>query len=316
MRTEWPTAAEAVAEDLPGPAGLRLAESPRVSADGRTLWFVDISDRRLWRAPIARLHDRAAYVSRELPAEPGFVAPDPAAPESPLVGFPDGLFRVDWATGERELVCAVPPAEAPVRINDGAVAPDGSVWFGTMNLGAEDAPAGTLFRVAAGDGAAGAGAAAGADAGMGAGAEAVAQALDGPAACWNGIGWSPDGAVAYATDTLGGEIRSYTAQGEPLGRIPVPGAGAEALPDGLLVDRSGALWSAIWGGSVVLRLRPESAHAVRCVGAIRVAGARPTALAELPDGGLVITRAADAAGSGALAHVPVAAVARLREAEE
>lgn len=288
MRAVWPAGAEAAASDLAGPRGLQLPESPRVSADGRTLWFVDITAQQLWRVPIARLHDRAAYESRELPGEPGFVAPDAHADGVVTVGLPDGLYRFDWVSGEAQLACALPAAEVPVRINDGAVAADGAVWFGTMNLRAEDPPAGVLYRAAGGE----------------------VDALDAPVGCWNGIGWRPDGGETYVTDTLGGEIRCYSAHGEPLGRFPVPGADGSVLPDGLLVDDSGALWSAMWGGGAVLRLRDG-----RAVGAIRVPGARPSALAELPDGGLVITRAADDAGDGALAVVSAVDVARVRAAE-
>lgn len=265
---------------------LELGESPRVSPDGHTLWFIDIAAKLLWRVPVARLHDRDAYESRELPLAPGFV--QPVAAEAALLGLSDGLYRYDWAAGTAERVWELPDPGVPVRLNDGAVAPDGAVWFGTMNLGEGDPDAGLLFRYADGE----------------------AAVIDGPVACWNGIGWSPDGSETYATDTLGLEIRRYSADGAARAGVAVPGAARVGLPDGLLVDASGAVWSAIWDGGEVLRLRDGVP-----VGTVRVPGARPTAIAELPDGGLVITRAADADGPGRLAGLPAGDVAGLSEAE-
>lgn len=259
-----------------------LAESPRVSPDGERLWFIDIEAARVWRVPVDMLGDAAAYECVELPQLPGFVIPETG--ERALVGLADGLYRLEWFSGSLELVWSLPESAQRVRVNDGALAPDGAVWFGTMNLGAGDPAAGMLYRYAEGQG----------------------RAIDGPIACWNGIVFLAGGTEVLATDTIGREIRRYASHGEYVGAVGVPGAGLVGLPDGLTARADGTLLSAIWDAGEVLVLRGWEV-----VGAVRVPGARPTATSELPDGSVVVTLAADEAGTGGLALLSAAVAAPL-----
>jgi len=139
---------------------------------------------------------------------------------------PDGTFR--WL--HREPV----PGR---RGNDAAVAPDGSLWAGTMRYD-EAAGGGTLTRLT--------------------GAGDVRTVLP-DATVSNGTGWSPDGRLMYYADTPTRrvDVFDYDAEGvrnrRPLVEIE-EGAG---LPDGLTVDADGCVWVALWNGGAVRRYTPD-----------------------------------------------------------
>lgn len=123
------------------------------------------------------------------------------------------------------------------RANDAAVAPDGSLWAGTMRY--DEAPGGgTLSRVT-GDG-------------------TVEVILD-DVAVSNGTGWSPDGRLMYYIDspTRRVDVFDFTDDGRAVNRRPFveieDGAG---FPDGLAVDAEGCVWVALWEGASVRRYTP------------------------------------------------------------
>jgi sugar lactone lactonase YvrE len=129
---------------------------------------------------------------------------------------------------------------APVagrRANDAAVAPDGSLWAGTMRYD-EAAGGGSLSRLT-GDGA----------------VEVVLSDV----AVSNGTGWSPDGRSMYYVDspTRRVDVFDFTDDGRAVNRRPFvsveDGAG---FPDGLTVDADGCVWVALWDGSAVRRYTP------------------------------------------------------------
>ncbi|MFE9770591.1 SMP-30/gluconolactonase/LRE family protein [Streptomyces sp. NPDC005931] len=140
---------------------------------------------------------------------------------------PDGTFR--WL--HRDPV----PGR---RANDAAVAPDGSLWAGTMRY--DEAPGGgTLSRVT-GDG-------------------TVEVALD-DVAVSNGTGWSPDGRLMYYADTptrrvdvLDHDPDSGRVTGRRTFAVVEDDAG---FPDGLTVDADGCVWVALWEGGALRRYTP------------------------------------------------------------
>jgi D-xylonolactonase len=77
----------------------------------------------------------------------------------------------------------------------------------------------------------------------------------------NGIGFSPDGATMYFTDTIARMVYAYdydVASGDARNRrifVRVPST--EGLPDGLAVDAEGFVWSAQWYGGCVVRYDPD-----------------------------------------------------------
>ncbi|MFI1001332.1 SMP-30/gluconolactonase/LRE family protein [Streptomyces galbus] len=143
---------------------------------------------------------------------------------------PDGTFR--WLHHE-----PVPGR----RANDAAVAPDGSLWAGTMRY--DEAPGGGSLSRFTGDG-------------------SVETVLD-DVAVSNGTGWSPDGRLMYYIDspTRRVDVFTYDADADGGGRVrdrrPLveieEGAG---FPDGLTVDAEGCVWVALWDGGAVRRYTP------------------------------------------------------------
>ncbi len=77
----------------------------------------------------------------------------------------------------------------------------------------------------------------------------------------NGLAFSPDGSLLYATDSAARRIYRYEydlENGTVSNRhtlIEVPAE--EGLPDGLRVDTEGYLWSAQWYGSCIVRYDPD-----------------------------------------------------------
>ncbi len=95
--------------------------------------------------------------------------------------------------------------------------------------------------------------------------------------CPNGIGWSPDGTVMYATDSALRTIwrYEYSPQSGTLGERSVFARFDNGVPDGLAVDADGYVWSALWDGWSVVRLNPQGAVETT----LRMPVQRPTSLA-------------------------------------
>ncbi|CAL9436098.1 SMP-30/gluconolactonase/LRE family protein [Streptomyces sp. enrichment culture] len=139
---------------------------------------------------------------------------------------PGGSFR--WL--HRDVV-------AGRRGNDAAVAPDGSLWAGTMRY--DEAPGGGTLSRFTGDGA----------------AETVLDSV----AVSNGTGWSPDGRLMYYIDSPTRRIDVFDfAEGRASGRRPLVEIEEDAgFPDGLTVDADGCVWVALWDGGAVRRYTPD-----------------------------------------------------------
>ncbi len=141
------------------------------------------------------------------------------------------------------------------RGNDAAVAPDGSLWAGTMRYD-ETAGGGTLTRIAP---------------------DGTATLIFGSVTVSNGIGWSPDASRVHYVDSPTRRIDVCDYDGRlPYGRRPFveieQGAG---FPDGLTVDAEGCVWVALWDGAQIRRYTPQG----RLDRTLRLPVARPTACA-------------------------------------
>jgi sugar lactone lactonase YvrE len=123
------------------------------------------------------------------------------------------------------------------RFNDGAVDPDGRFWAGTMT---PEGSSSCLYRLDPGG---------------------VAERMESGIAISNGIGWSPDGSVCYFTDSPRKVIYAYDfdpVQGNLLNRrVWVSTPDNQGVPDGLVVDQDGCIWSARWDGWKVNRYDPD-----------------------------------------------------------
>ncbi|MEU9589494.1 SMP-30/gluconolactonase/LRE family protein [Streptomyces sp. NPDC048193] len=209
-----------------------LGEGPTWDADaGRLLW-VDILGCRV------HTYDPVSGRRTVRTTEQHVGAAKPRAGGGLVLNLRDGVGVVDPDGTFRLLHHDPAPGR---RANDAAVAPDGSLWAGTMRY--DEAPGGgTLSRVT-GDG-------------------TVTTVLD-DVAVSNGTGWSPDGRLMYYIDSPTRRIDVFThdaARGRVADRRPFvtveEGAG---FPDGLTVDAEGGVWVALWGGSAVRRYTPDGA---------------------------------------------------------
>lgn len=77
----------------------------------------------------------------------------------------------------------------------------------------------------------------------------------------NGMGWSPDLATFYYTDSATKQISAfdYDAERHTVSnrRVFVQLGDDLGVPDGMTVDAEGFVWSANWGGGCVIRFDPD-----------------------------------------------------------
>jgi sugar lactone lactonase YvrE len=158
----------------------------------------------------------------------------------------------------------LPPVwtDPAIRMNDGACAPDGSFWSGTMAY-AETPGAGTLYRL---------------DPDL-----TVTVLLTGLTVA-NGLDWSPDGTVGYHADTPTGHVYRFDGLDAASRRPFVTIDPADGAPDGLTVDAEGGVWVALWGGSAVRRYDPDGT-----LTAVVEVGARQVSSCALGEGTLYVT---------------------------
>ncbi|HUT01034.1 MAG TPA: SMP-30/gluconolactonase/LRE family protein [Phycisphaerae bacterium] len=153
-----------------------------------------------------------------------------------------GVFLWDHRSGESSFLVD-PEADHPdLRFNDGAIDRQGRFLLGTLNQKDLTAPDGALYRLDA---------------------DGSIHKLDSGFATANGIGLSPDGRTLYFTDMFANRILAFdydTAAGTVSGRRTFATVPADAgLPDGLIVDAEGFVWSAHWGGWKITRYDPDGA---------------------------------------------------------
>ncbi|MGP4089453.1 SMP-30/gluconolactonase/LRE family protein [Streptomyces sp. KR55] len=205
-----------------------LGEGPTWDpATGRLIW-IDILSSRL------HTYDPSSGVrtARSTPQHVG--AAKPRTNGGLVLNLRDGVGLLDPDGSFRWLHHDPVPGR---RANDAAVAPDGTLWAGTMRY--DEAPGGgTLSRIT-GDGS----------------ADVVLDDVT----VSNGTGWSPDGRLMYYVDSPTRRVDVFAFEdGRVSGRRPFAeieeGAG---FPDGLTVDADGCVWVALWDGGAVRRYTPR-----------------------------------------------------------
>ncbi|GGV12464.1 SMP-30/gluconolactonase/LRE family protein [Streptomyces spectabilis] len=209
-------------------ASADLGEGPTWdAATGRLLW-VDILGSRV------HTYDPSSGRRTVLATEQHVGAAVPRAGGGLVVNLRDGVGCYAPDGSFSWLVHAPVPGR---RGNDAAVAPDGSLWAGTMRY--DEAPGGgDLTRVAP---------------------DGTTTELFPEVTVSNGIGWSPDGTLVYYVDSPTRRIDVCRMAGHrPVDRrefvsIEV-GAG---FPDGLTVDTGGCVWVALWDGAQIRRYTPD-----------------------------------------------------------
>ncbi|MER5380193.1 SMP-30/gluconolactonase/LRE family protein [Streptomyces sp. NPDC002688] len=206
-----------------------LGEGPTWDAVARRLIWVDVLGSRV------HTYDPASGRRTVLATEQHVGAAKPRAGGGLVVNLRDGvgLYGPEESGGFRWLHREPVPGR---RANDAAVAPDGSLWCGTMRYD-EARGGGTLSRVDP-DG-------------------TVSPILD-DVAVSNGTGWSPDGRRVYYVDSPTRRIDVFDMGDDrlPVGRRPFATV-EDGFPDGLTVDADGCVWVALWDGGAVRRYTPD-----------------------------------------------------------
>ncbi len=169
-----------------------------------------------------------------------------------------GFATWDFA-GSQLTYLVHPEADQPhKRFNDGAVDCKGRFWAGTMSETATERAEGVLYRFDP---------------------DGSLYAMDTGLWLPNGLGWSPDTTLMYATDSLAKTIYVYdfdAASGEIANRRPfIVTPDEPGVPDGLTIDDDGFLWSARWNGWKITRYDPAG----KVEREIRVPVSHPTSCA-------------------------------------
>ncbi len=205
-----------------------LAEGPVWVARERAVWFVDIKGRQLHRYRI----DDGEKTSWTTPDQTGFALP--AEDGSLICGVRSGLHRFDPSTGRFDLLVEVEPDRPQNRINDGFVAPDGSLWFGSMD-DSEASVSGALYRFADGR---------------------ITRHDDGYRVT-NGPAMSPDGTVLYHNDTTQRRVYAFDHQDGVLSNKRLFAETTDGFADGPSVDSAGVVHVGLFNGYGIARFSPE-----------------------------------------------------------
>jgi sugar lactone lactonase YvrE len=258
-----------------------LSEGPRWDEARQELLWVDILGRGFHRATLTADGTPDQIRTMALDRHVGAVAPVTGGGYVLAAG--QGFLFVDEAGSVSEL--AQPEAgHAEVRMNDGACDPQGRFWAGTMAYD-ESPGAGTLYRLEL-DG-------------------RCSTVLTGLAIS-NGIGWSPDGATMYLSDSGASLIEAFDFDGvtgaitrrRTLVHVDEPGV----APDGLTVDEQGDIWVGLYGGWAVNRYAPDGS--LRSTVPIPVAQATSCAFGGDDRRTLFVTTGRERLGEAALQRQP------------
>lgn len=219
-------------------AHAEIGESPTWSVPEQVLYWIDV------KAPALHCFNPAGGATRTwpLPAEIGCFALYEAQPAA-LLALRSGLFRPDLATDGLMRLAAPPYDPKLYRFNEGECDGRGRFWLGTMfepKVKAKEPQPGRLFYYT--------------------GAKGLVPQPD-LSFTPNGLSWSEDGRslffahskehriYQFAFDLEAGAIgdrRRFADVPEKLG-----------VPDGSAIDAEGCYWSAIHGGSRLIRFTPE-----------------------------------------------------------
>jgi len=208
----------------------KLGEGPTYDPKRNVAWWFDIEGSRLFE------HDFATNQTESfaLPFMASMLAV--VNDNQQLIATEGGLFLREEMTGQLILHHPLESGKPDTRSNDGRVHPCGALWIGTMGKQAENS-AGAIYHFFMGK------------------LTRMYSGITIP----NAICFSPDQHTAYFADSILNKIMRVAIDPQtalPIGRAEVffeQGTRKGAL-DGVIVDRSGNLWVAVWGGSCLQKI--------------------------------------------------------------
>ena len=219
-------------------AHAQIGESPIWSLPEQALYWIDIKAPALYRLNPATGGTR----TWPLPDEIGCYALY-AREQAALVALRSGVFRLDLATDALAKLADPPHNPLRHRFNEGGCDGAGRFWTGTMFDPMEEAgdpEPGPLYAYT--------------------GATGLAEQPD-RALITNGLCWSRDGRTMFLAHSKEHTIYRYDfdlAQGRISNRRVFAQIPSHlGIPDGAALDETGCYWSAIHGGSRLIRFAPD-----------------------------------------------------------
>jgi sugar lactone lactonase len=215
-----------------------LGEGPTYDPHTGTAWWFDILGRKLVEYGLAS----DAIQVHDLPVMASVLAR--VDDERQVIVTETGLHLRHRSSGELELITPIEADNGMTRSNDGRVHPCGALWFGTMGKSAEK-HAGAIYHVARGK----------------------VTTLFPDITIPNAICFSPDGAIAYFTDTMSGKLMRVAI--DPATALPTGSPeiffdhrGGDGGIDGAVCDRDGMIWNARWGAGCIDGYSPDGERLV------------------------------------------------------
>lgn len=203
-------------------ARARLGECPLWDETNQRLYWVDIYNQRVHEFDPTSGRDRYFDMDSLVSA----IALTSTA--RLLVALRDRLVFLNLQTGSIENLYQIEFSHPDTRLNDGKCDPQGRFWVGSTS---EVSGQAALYRYDP---------------------DGSLHLMETGLTISNGLGWSPDGATFYLTDSAQHKIFTYrfdAQTGSISDRRILVDLGNEAVePDGLAIDQQGNLWSALWDG--------------------------------------------------------------------
>lgn len=217
------------------PAQNRLGETPIWNPEEKALYWVD------WGGMPSCRYEPSTGRLKTFPVSESITAIARRGSGGWIAVAQNGLFAWDDKSNNYKLLVGPPDQENPdIGFNDCAVDRQGRLLVGTTNMQDGFSPEGSLYRLDP---------------------DHSLHKLDGGYATANGIGISPDGKTVYVTDmrhhqiiALDYDIETGTVYNR---RIFAKVSEEEGMPDGLIVDSEGYVWSGHWAGWKLTRYDPD-----------------------------------------------------------
>ncbi|MDP3549183.1 MAG: SMP-30/gluconolactonase/LRE family protein [Novosphingobium sp.] len=211
-----------------------IGEGPVWDVVEQALYWIDILGRQVFR------HDPEAHETRHwaLPDIVGSMAL--RAGGGAIVALGDGVYTLDFDSGDCTLLATSPHLSDEVQLADGKVDRRGRFIVGSSDRGMKEAR-GKLFALDPG--------------------ARELRVIDDDIFLANGPCWSPDDATFYHADSIRKTIFAYDYDIDT-GTVAHRRAFASTedlggIPDGATVDTEGHIWSAICEGGKIVRFRPD-----------------------------------------------------------
>ncbi|GBN14202.1 Regucalcin [Araneus ventricosus] len=178
-----------------------------------------------------------------------FVIPYKSDPSKLLITLTRQVRKLDFETGQSEVLAELPAEPSTARFNDGKCDSNGRAWTGTLVPGENEK--GHLYRIDP---------------------EYALTRVSDKFTLSNGLAWSLDNRTMYFIDSEARKIyyfdyniRDGTASNKQIlidysQRREFDSLG---VPDGMTIDIEGKLWVAHFGGACVLRIDPETRSVLR-----------------------------------------------------